>query len=92
VSPAIERLRPRTSFLQKLILRHLFPYAGRVKFALAPARPPTAAENPNKGVTELRIDIPPGGDSVRIAVLLTPQGERWPAEQEPPRLTPGLRW
>ena len=28
----------RTSLLQKLILHHLFPYAGRVKFALLPAR------------------------------------------------------
>ncbi len=63
-----------------------------VGFALAPARPPTAAENPNKGVTELRIDIPPGSDSVRIAVLLTPQGDPWPAAQEPPRLTPVARW
>jgi hypothetical protein len=63
-----------------------------VGFALAPARPPTADENPNKGVTEVRIDIPPGSDSVRIAVLLTPQGDRWPSAQEPPRLTPVLRW
>jgi hypothetical protein len=63
-----------------------------VAFALAPARPPTAAENPNQGVTELRIDIPSGGDSVRIAVLLTPQGDHWPAAQEPPRLTPVRRW
>jgi glycolate oxidase iron-sulfur subunit len=28
----------RTSWLQKVILRHLFPYGGRVKLALAPAR------------------------------------------------------
>ncbi len=63
-----------------------------VGFALAPARPPTAAENPNRGVTEVRIDIPAGSDSVRIAVLLTPIGDHWPAAQDPPRLTPVLRW
>jgi glycolate oxidase iron-sulfur subunit len=28
----------KTSLLQRLILRHLFPYSGRVKLALAPAR------------------------------------------------------
>lgn len=28
----------RSSLLQRLILQHLFPYAGRVRFALAPAR------------------------------------------------------
>jgi len=30
--------RDRTSLLHRLILQHLFPYAGRVKLALAPAR------------------------------------------------------
>lgn len=30
--------KARASWMQKLILRHLFPYAGRVKLALAPAR------------------------------------------------------
>ena len=30
--------RDRTSLLQRLILQHLFPYSGRVKLALAPAR------------------------------------------------------
>src|SRR5271163_1789748 len=30
--------RQKTSLLQRLILHHLFPYSGRVKLALAPAR------------------------------------------------------
>ncbi len=38
---ALQRSAPpgdRTGLLQRLILHHLFPYAGRVKLALAPAR------------------------------------------------------
>ena len=39
---ALQRTAPaseRTSLLRRLILHHLFPYSGRVKLALMPARP-----------------------------------------------------
>jgi hypothetical protein len=56
------------------------------------ARPPTAAEDPNRGVTELRIDVPAGPPDLRIAVLLSPIGEPWPAVRPAPPLTPVAEW
>ena len=53
------------------------------RFATRPATPPTASENQNEGITILYTEIavaaeslPPG--DMRVAVLLTPLGEKWP--------------
>ena len=49
------------------------------RFSARPATPPTKAENQNEGITILstRIETKQGTDA-RIAVLLTPVGEKWP--------------
>ena len=64
------------------------------QFTTRPARPPTAREEQNSGITELIAEIPaPSGakSEVRIAVLLTPVGEKWPALPTPP-LEPLNNW
>jgi hypothetical protein len=63
----------------------LAPEAAR--FTSRPATPPTAAEEQNAGITELIAEVPAAGaeSDVRIAVLLTPVGDKWPV-----RPTPGL--
>jgi hypothetical protein len=45
------------------------------------ATPPTAAERQNEGCTRLSTEAAPaeGAASVRLVVLLTPVGEKWPA-------------
>lgn len=56
------------------------------RFTTRPATPPTAVEEQNAGITELIAQIPAtsGAESeVRIAVLLTPVGEKWPAVAAP---------
>jgi hypothetical protein len=57
------------------------------RFRSQPATPPTAAEEQNKGITRLYTDIvadtSAGERDVRIAVLLTPVGERWPERAVP---------
>jgi hypothetical protein len=66
------------------------------RFATRPARPPTSAENQNDGVTVLfaeiaRPTISGTPSSIRIAVLLTPVGEKWPTLPPPP-LVPLEEW
>jgi len=61
-------------------------------FSVRMATPPTAAENQNRGVTELRIRFTPGAPQVRIAVLLTPVGDHWPPPRAAPDLTPVSAW
>jgi hypothetical protein len=43
-------------------------------------KPPLPAENQNEGTSMLRIDVSPGagGQAVRLAVLLTRVGDKWP--------------
>lgn len=63
-------------------------------FTTRPAAPPTAAEEPNKGITILATTVPakPGSETdVRIAILLTPVGEKWPARPVP-GITPLTEW
>lgn len=64
-----------------------------VRFHVEPARPSTAAENPNLGYTELVIEVPPAPATadLRLAVVLTPVGERWPPPS-PPRLAAIADW
>jgi hypothetical protein len=61
-------------------------------FHTAPALPPTADENQNKGTTDLTFTISaPAGDA-RFVVLLTPVGDHWPAEPARPSITPLAEW
>ncbi len=50
-----------------------------VVFHVGSTRPPTARENQNEGTEMLLVDVTPKGDGgvTRLAVLLTPEGERW---------------
>ncbi|HYD85792.1 MAG TPA: heparinase II/III family protein, partial [Opitutus sp.] len=58
-----------------------------------PAKPPTAAENQNDGITALEAVVPAvqTAADVNIAVLLTPVGERWPSRPVP-QLRPLDEW
>lgn len=49
-------------------------------FATRPATPPTPAENQNSGMTVLTATATLAGPDGRIAVLLTPIGDRWPEQ------------
>jgi hypothetical protein len=55
------------------------------KFRIGSTRPPTAAENQNDGTAMLAIDLSPntGGSVTRLAVLLTPVGDKWPTLKRP---------
>lgn len=57
------------------------------------ARPPTADEIQNDGVTQLTIDISPAStkSATRLAVLLTPLDQRWP-QLPAPTLQPLVEW
>lgn len=62
------------------------------KFSAAPAKPPTAAENQNKGITALTAEFVADTPDARLAILLTPVGDHWPAPLPSPALTPLLDW
>lgn len=63
------------------------------EFGSRRATPPTAAEDQNAGITELFFRVPASAHSnVRIAVLLTPIGERWGSNRVPPNLTALEAW
>lgn len=64
------------------------------RFVSRPATPPTAVETQNTGVTELRVEVPPlhgAARTVRIAVLLSPEGDKWPSRPAP-ALVPLAAW
>ena len=63
------------------------------KFHIGSTRPPTAAENQNDGTTMLAIDLSPNTDGsvTRLAVLLTPIGDKWP-RLNPPKPQPLVEW
>jgi hypothetical protein len=63
------------------------------KFRIGSTRPPTPAENQNDGTALLAIDLSPNTDGsiTRLAVLLTPVGEKWPTA-DPPVLKPLAEW
>lgn len=64
------------------------------RFSTRPAVPPTPVEGQNEGVTELIAEVPAAAGSaadVRIAVLLTPVGEKWPVRPAP-ALQPLKEW
>lgn len=80
-----------TSEGRTLRVEILQPASARLQ--LASTRPPTAAENQNVGTTMLAIALAPdaGADVTRLAVLLTPIGDRWP-RLDPPALQPLSDW
>ncbi len=57
------------------------------KFSSALARPPTAAEKQNNGVTALTAEFSADAPDVRLALLFTPVGDHWPASLPAPTLT-----
>lgn len=65
------------------------------RFATRPARPPTTAEDQNEGISALVAEIPAAvgerAADTRVAVLLTPVGEKWP-QLPAPRLVPLEEW
>ena len=78
---------PRAAVLardgRRLRVELLSPAGAR--FTLRPATPPTRIENQNAGATLLEAEIPasPQAVDVRLAVLLTPLGEKWPERARP---------
>ena len=62
------------------------------KFEILSTAPPTEQENPNKGASMLAVFVKPQGKGlVRLAILLTPIGDRW-QELPPPQLEPLIEW
>jgi hypothetical protein len=63
------------------------------KLTIGSTRPPTPAENQNEGTSMLKVDVNPGADEqvVRLALLLTPVGDKWP-KLNPPMLKPVADW
>lgn len=63
------------------------------KFHIGSTKPPTPAENQNEGTSMLAIDLNPmaDGNVSRLAVLLTPNGDKWP-KSDPPKLKPLVEW
>jgi hypothetical protein len=63
------------------------------RFHLRSTRPPTAAESQNEGTVFLAIDLPPEAISgvTRLAILLTPAGDKWP-QIGPPALKHLADW
>ncbi|HEX2860211.1 MAG TPA: heparinase II/III family protein [Lacunisphaera sp.] len=56
------------------------------RFTRRPAAPPTAVEEQNAGITELVAEAPAAAGEktdVRLAVLLTPVGDKWPVQPAP---------
>ena len=63
------------------------------KFRIGSTKPPTAAEMQNEGTAMLAIDVDPNanGSLTRVAILLTPVGDKW-AVLNPPTLVPLAQW
>jgi hypothetical protein len=54
-------------------------------FEIRSARPPTPSENPNTGFSILALASPPEAatSDLRVAVVFTPVGDRWPQHSLP---------
>ena len=63
------------------------------RFRIGSTKPPTAAENQNEGTALLILDVPApaAASDLRIGVLLTPVGDRWPV-RPPPTFDPPSSW
>jgi hypothetical protein len=72
-----------TSQGRSLRVEVLEPASARL--SIGSTRPPTAAENQNAGTAMLALEITPAVDVgvTRVAVLLTPLGDKWPRLETP---------
>jgi hypothetical protein len=63
------------------------------KLSVGSTKPRLAAENQNDGTNMLRVDLNPGTEAqaVRLAVLLTPVGNKWP-KLDAPMVKPLAEW
>ena len=61
-------------------------------FTVGSTQPPTRDENQNHGTPMLAIDVAPIGTDFRLAVLLTPVGDHWPAQLQRPQLQSVAEW
>lgn len=66
---------------------------GAAKFRVGSTKPPTSGEMQNDGTAILAIDLDPNTDGsiTRLAVLLSPVGDKWPALNAP-AVTPLAAW
>jgi hypothetical protein len=76
---------------RKLRVDLLAPAAA--KLSVGSTKPRLAAENQNDGTSMLRVDLNPGTEAqaVRLAVLFTPVGDKWP-KLDPPIVKPLAEW
>jgi Heparinase II/III-like protein len=66
--------------------------SGGARFTVGSTQPPTPDENPNRGTTMLAIDLAATAADFRLAVLLTPVGDHWPATLPRPQLQSLAAW
>ncbi len=62
------------------------------KFTIGSTQPPNPDENQNRGTTMLAVEAAPTGTEFRLAVLLTPLGDHWPAPRPRPSLQSVAEW
>ncbi|MCX6955192.1 MAG: heparinase II/III family protein [Verrucomicrobia bacterium] len=62
------------------------------KFTTRPATPALSTERQNAGTTALSAEVTPTAPDTRIALLLTPVGDHWPAPLPTPALTALADW
>lgn len=62
----------------RTLVAHLLAPAGpEARFTVLSAAPPTPAENQNKDIRILALEVPASSRLVRLAVLLSPEGPKW---------------
>ena len=63
-------------------------------FSVSPANPPTAAEDQNRGTSFLTATVSPAATAtdLRLRILLTPTGDRWPSDLALPPMRPLASW
>lgn len=62
------------------------------KFTTRPATAPASADRANPGITALSAEFTASSPDARLALLLTPVGDHWPAPLPAPVLTPLTDW
>jgi hypothetical protein len=95
VTPAqikITDARHATLTLAHHTLRAEILAPNQAEFRSETAKPPTTAENQNRGVSVLIAETSAAAEPMRLAVLLTPEGDHWPATHPTPEITPIAEW
>jgi hypothetical protein len=88
----IDDARKATLTLNGRKLRAEIIAPATAKFRIESAKPPTSAENQNRDISVLLAEVEAVADDVQLAVLLTPEGDHWPAVQPPLEITPVSAW